>query len=265
MSLSQQKQMEKDNGEQIAAENYDIQAEDDKEDTADEEDSSVHEKLADEEYPSSDKPAGQVNADQTEDTVTNSNNENTTNEQIKEDKQPQEEGSKDLPSTIEDNGVSLEQGMEDSLQLGADLATEDEYWSLWEAVKVDDINVVKTLRQEKNIRFTRFQDNKTILHLGAERNATRVVKYLLTDGKLDPNVKDEILQGVPLHGAAEYGSTDAARVLLQHGAQINKQDLIGNTALHIACEHEKGEMKTFLIEQGADTSLVNSDGEIPAV
>lgn len=106
-----------DNGEQIAAENYDIQAEDDKEDTADEEDSSVHEKLADEEYPSSDKPAGQVNADQTEDTVTNSNNENTTNEQIKEDKQPQEEGSKDLPSTIEDNGVSLEQGMEDSLQL----------------------------------------------------------------------------------------------------------------------------------------------------
>ena len=109
------------NGEQIAAENYNIQAEDDKKDTADEEDSSVHEKLADEEYPSSDKPAGQVNADQTEDTVTNSNNENTTNEQIKEDKQdnqdPQEEGSKDLPSTIEDNGVSLEQVMEDSLQL----------------------------------------------------------------------------------------------------------------------------------------------------
>ena len=36
---------------------------------------------------------------------------------------------------------------------------------------------VKSLRQEKNIRFTRFQDNKTILHLGAERNAARVLTF----------------------------------------------------------------------------------------
>ena len=34
---------------------------------------------------------------------------------------------------------------------------------------------VENLRQDKNIRFTRFQDNKTILHLGAERNAVKVV------------------------------------------------------------------------------------------
>ena len=27
-------------------------------------------------------------------------------------------------------------------------------------------------------------------------------------------------QGVPLHGAAEYGAVDAARVLLQHGAEV---------------------------------------------
>ena len=33
---------------------------------------------------------------------------------------------------------------------------------------------VQDLRQDKNIRFTRFQDNKTILHLGAERNAVKV-------------------------------------------------------------------------------------------
>ena len=37
---------------------------------------------------------------------------------------------------------------------------------------------VQDLRQDKNIRFTRFQDNKTILHLGAERNAVKVVTEL---------------------------------------------------------------------------------------
>jgi len=204
-----------------------------------------------------------VKVDQTEDPIS------TADEQIKENIQDsqdsKEDGSKDLPSTPEDSGVSLGQGMDDSLQPGQDLATEDEYWNLWEAVKVDDIDVVQNLRQDKNIRFTRFQDNKTILHLGAERNAVKVVKYLLTDGRLDPNIKDEILQGVPLHGAAEYGSVDAARILLEHGAEINKQDLIGNTALHIACEHEQDKMKTFLVEQGADTTIVNSDGETPAV
>ncbi|XP_068721701.1 acyl-CoA-binding domain-containing protein 6-like [Montipora capricornis] len=117
--------------------------------------------------------------------------------------------------------------------LGLDLANEDEYWDLWEAVKVDDIDVVKHLREEKNIRFTRVQDNKTILHLGAERNSSKVVMYLLTDGKMDPNVKDEILQ-------------------------INRQDLIGNTALHIACQYDQAKMKTFLLNQGADTTIINS-------
>ncbi|XP_015769912.1 PREDICTED: putative ankyrin repeat protein RF_0580 [Acropora digitifera] len=82
---------------------------------------------------------------------------------------------------------------------------------------------------------------------------------------MDANVKDEILQGVPLHGAAEYSSIDAARVLLDHGAEINMQDLIGNTALHIACEHNQGEMKAFLLSHGADKNVVNSDGKTPAL
>lgn len=33
---------------------------------------------------------------------------------------------------------------------GPDLATEDEYWNLWEAVKVDDIDVVIGANQAYN-------------------------------------------------------------------------------------------------------------------
>ncbi|XP_048576403.1 mannosylglucosyl-3-phosphoglycerate phosphatase [Nematostella vectensis] len=144
-----------------------------------------------------------------------------------------------------------------------DLATEDEYWDLWEAIKTDDIDTVKSLHQEKHIRLTRFQDNKTILHLGAERNSAKVVEYLLLYGKVDPNSLDEILQGVPLHGAAEYGSVDAAEILLRHGAEIDKQDLLGNTALHTACEHNQDEFKKFLVTHGASTTIENTEGEKP--
>ncbi|XP_022779638.1 5'-nucleotidase-like isoform X2 [Stylophora pistillata] len=208
-----------------------------------------------------DNSMDKLNNDLNEDIISR-NVQNRADSQTKEIKQHEEEGNEDQLLTAKVKPGKPEQRIGNSL--GPDMATEDEYWDLWEAVKADDIDVVENLRKEKNIRFTRCQDNKTILHLGAERNAVKVVKYLLTDGKMDPNVKDEILQGVPLHGAAEYGSTDAARVLLEHGAEINRQDLIGNTALHIACEHEQGKIKTFLIDQGADKTIKNSDGETPA-
>ena len=42
---------------------------------------------------------------------------------------------------------------------------------------------VKNLRKDKNIRFSRFQDNKTILHLGAERNSARVCTHLFLINK----------------------------------------------------------------------------------
>nr|XP_058967824.1 5'-nucleotidase-like isoform X1 [Pocillopora verrucosa] len=209
-----------------------------------------------------DNLAGKLKNDQNED-IMNRNIKNTADKQVKEVEKQQEAGNEDQLLTADVKTEKPEQRIDNSL--GPDMATEDEYWDLWEAVKEDDIDVVENLRQEKNIRFTRCQDNKTILHLGAERNAVKVIQYLLTHGKMDPNVKDEILQGVPLHGAAEYGSIDAARVLLEHGAEINKQDLIGNTALHIACEHEQVKMRTFLIDQGADKTIKNSDGETPTV
>ena len=74
----------------------------------------------------SDKPGGEVRVDQTEDT-TKDNHESKADDQVKE--------------IIQGNQESQEHGSKDFLQR-PDLATEDEYWNLWEAVKVDDIDVV---------------------------------------------------------------------------------------------------------------------------
>lgn len=108
-SLPHESEPAKGHDEHISTSQFDKQDENKKKDTAGEEDSS-----------SSDKPGLEVRIDQTEDT-TKENQESIADEQIKENIQgnheSQEDGSKDLPSTTEDSGVSLGQGMDDPLQL----------------------------------------------------------------------------------------------------------------------------------------------------
>lgn len=78
------------------------------------------ETVEEENLSSSDKPGGEVRVDQTENT-TKENHENKADEQIKEiiqgNQESQEDGSKDIPCTTEDSGVSIGQGMDDCLQL----------------------------------------------------------------------------------------------------------------------------------------------------
>ena len=76
-----------------------------------------------------------------------------------------------------------------------------------------------------------------------------------------------------LHVASMVQNTQVIEYLLQNGADINARDEIRNTPLHIAidsvCEEsENGPRSDFgdvklLLKYGADTTLVNEDGETP--
>ncbi|RDD37435.1 Tankyrase-2 [Trichoplax sp. H2] len=138
-------------------------------------------------------------------------------------------------------------------------------WNLWEAVKYDNIDEVIRLCQKDSIKLDAMMglENKSILHLAAERNSVQSAEYLLDSGKMDPNVKDEILQGIPLHHAAENGCIAVSKLFIKHGALINAVDLLQNTPLHVAYAECQDEMVEFLIKNGADTELLNSDGDKP--
>lgn len=50
-------------------------------------------------------------------------------------------------------------------------------------------------------------------------------------------------------------------MLLRRGADVNHQNLRGNTALHYAMAYDpKGSMGEFLIQHGADDTLENVEG-----
>ena len=67
----------------------------------------------------------------------------------------------------------------------------------------------------------------------------------------------------PLVYAARAGSIDAARVLLEAGADVNQVTRYGWSALLAATQNRNYQMGKFLIEHGADVNIANKGGWTP--
>ena len=66
-----------------------------------------------------------------------------------------------------------------------------------------------------------------------------------------------------LHVAALWGSTAAATVLLDHGADLAARNSFGITALHYAAQNARKEAVLLLLERGADPNLRAGNGLLP--
>jgi ankyrin repeat protein len=64
--------------------------------------------------------------------------------------------------------------------------------------------------------------------------------------------------GTPLHCASSDGNNAAVRVLVELGAEIDRQTNDGWTALHIAVGNRKSSCVELLLALGADVSLVKT-------
>ena len=71
------------------------------------------------------------------------------------------------------------------------------------------------------------------------------------------------LEMPPLTWATTMGETEAAELLLQHGADINGRNRDGNTALHLAVFLGRAKIAELLLESGADVNTRNDDGAMP--
>lgn len=94
---------------------------------------------------------------------------------------------------------------------------------------------------------------------------TELVKLLVEAGAHPSGLKRPFseLQGLkremyqpPLALAARYDYTDAVRVLLEHGAEVDGEDYLGNTPLIIAILWGRAEPAQVLIAAGADVNRV---------
>lgn len=76
--------------------------------------------------------------------------------------------------------------------------------------------------------------------------------------------KQNELGQTPLHLAASGNHPDVIRILLEHGARISSQDSTQMTPLHYAASCMEAEATVLLLQLGAETMCEDASGDTPA-
>lgn len=97
--------------------------------------------------------------------------------------------------------------------------------------------------------------------VAAADNDLQAVQDYISTGQLSPNSKDP--NGyTPIHAAVSYGHVELLKYLIDQGGDINIQDTEGDSPLHHA---EDLKIAKLLVEQyKADWKLKNNEGQTPA-
>lgn len=101
-----------------------------------------------------------------------------------------------------------------------------------------------------------------LLTLGVLSGDLNLVKVLIENGA-NPNLINQTQMGsTPLMMASEYKSLDIAKYLIKNGADINIQDSNGDPAIHWSAYYGNVPFTKLMLENGAKTNLksMHSDG-----
>ena len=137
--------------------------------------------------------------------------------------------------------------------------------SVFEAAAFGRLERLKEILDEDPSQARAFADDGfTALHLAVFAEQDDAARLLLERGA-DVNVRSTgaVVRVPPLGTAAFVRSTRLAGVLLDAGADVNAQGEGGFTALHAAAQNGDEALVRLLLERGADPALANDRGETP--
>lgn len=103
------------------------------------------------------------------------------------------------------------------------------------------------------------QKPKVDLHTAVVTDNLEVIKQHIK-AVTDLNVREPSRKSSPLITAAAAGKTEAAKLLIDAGADLNIQNADGSTALHTAAVFGNNEIAQLLIDAGSDLNAKNNDG-----
>ena len=129
-----------------------------------------------------------------------------------------------------------------------------------QAAEFGRLDVIQRQLEEdpKNLDFQ--DSNGTALHAAAGWGHQAIAKFLIEKG-LDVNVRNQYRgEDVPLHRAAQSGSLNTMKLLLENDAKVSAQTNDGSTPLHFASEQGHYGVVALLIEHDADINVKRKDG-----
>ncbi|MDE1151132.1 MAG: ankyrin repeat domain-containing protein [Micavibrio sp.] len=125
------------------------------------------------------------------------------------------------------------------------------------------VSLIKTLLSyDPGINAAPGKDRKTALHLVAERRQLDTLTQLLAVNDLHINAVNSN-GSTALHLAVETGNNGGARMLIEHGVDINIQDRRGVTPLNGAAKLNVPDLVETLVTAGAALDKADTAGNTP--
>ena len=124
-------------------------------------------------------------------------------------------------------------------------------------------SIVESLIDEhsQGVNVQSFDRNETPLAIACRFGHTEAARILLERGA-DTTIRDREYWS-PLERASENGHVDVIRVLLQYGADVKAQDNTGTTPLHTSSAYGQPESARVLLEHRANVHAKGMDGVTP--
>jgi ankyrin repeat protein len=135
----------------------------------------------------------------------------------------------------------------------------------FEAAALGETERLRALAAEDDLDVDRRSDDGfTALHFAAFFGTSDAAAVLLEAGADPSSVAANDMRVQPLHSAAASRSTEISRLLLEAGAPPDARQTGGYTPLHEAALHGDVELIDLLLHHGASASARNDEGRTPA-
>lgn len=146
----------------------------------------------------------------------------------------------------------------------AELVASDPSLAIFAAAIAGDEGAAETLLAANRALVSRISsDGWTPLHLAAHFSKTGVVRVLMNKGAQVDALSENALRNTALHAAAAGQATEAAKLLVTHGANVNARQHGGWTPLHATAQSGALEFARLLIENGADVNVRGENQQRP--
>ena len=124
-------------------------------------------------------------------------------------------------------------------------------------------DIVDMLIKSKADINSKTEDGWSALHMACQNNHPNIVRILLAAG-VDPEVTVWMNDVTPCLIASSRGNYSIVKMLLRKGANVNRAEFNGMTALHKAARGGHAQCVKLLLSNGANVDPTSSNGETPA-
>ena len=161
----------------------------------------------------------------------------------------------------EDSGLPATGRLDESTRARLSAQRAPSQFSLNEAVRLNDMILVKALIDGGADINARDKLGETLLHVAVVRGYGDISTFLIEKGA-DINAGD--VRGLtPVHAAAWRGFRDLVALPISNRADLNTRDIDDVTPLHTAALAGRKETVALLIEMGADVNAKNKNNLTP--